>query len=135
MGGFRLCTHHDARGQLVEPVHNAGALDPADAGQLTLTVMQKRIDERARPAARGGMHRHASWLVDHNQVCVLVQDVERDVLWLRRSGNRLWQGERIGLAGANRRARIIRRHAIYGCRTAFLDQRFRPRSRDILKSI
>jgi hypothetical protein len=43
--------------------------------------------------ARGGMHHQARWLVDHDEVLVLKQDIERDVFCLRLSRCRRRQGD------------------------------------------
>ena len=49
-----------------------------------VAVVQQRVDQRAAGVAGRRVHDHARRLVDHDQVGVLVEDVERDVLGLRR---------------------------------------------------
>ena len=51
----------------------------ADAAQIR-DVMEQRVDERARRVAGAGMHDHAGRLVQHGDVGVLVQDLERQRL-------------------------------------------------------
>ena len=46
-------------------------------------MRDQRVDQRAGPVAGGRMHHEALRLVDHDQVVVLVDDIERDVLGLR----------------------------------------------------
>ena len=49
----------------------------------SLAVGEHGVDERGRRVARRRMHRHPGRLVDHEQVAVFVDDVERDRLRLR----------------------------------------------------
>ena len=70
-------------GVLVEAVHDAGALDAADARQIG-AVRQEGVDQRATRVARGRVYRHARGLVDDDQVGVFVDDGEVD--GLRASG-------------------------------------------------
>ena len=74
---------HDARGVLVEPVHDARALDAANAHQAVAAMEEQGVDQRAGRVARGRVHHHADRLVDDDQLVVLVEDVERDVLGVR----------------------------------------------------
>ena len=54
-------------------------------------MMDQRVDQRAGPVAGAGMHDQPGWLVDDDQLGVLVEDVERDVLALRFGWLRLGQ--------------------------------------------
>ena len=76
----RAAHHHQARGVLVEPVHDARA---RQRGGVRVAE-QDAVEQRARPVARGRMHHQAGGLVDHQHVLVLVDDVQRDVLGLER---------------------------------------------------
>ena len=80
-----LRDHHDARRALVEPVHDAGPHLAADAAEV-LDVMEQRVDQRAGRIARGRVHHHAGRLVDDDDVGVLEEDLERQILGLRRRG-------------------------------------------------
>ena len=62
-------------GVLVQPVHDAGSLHPADAGQVG-DGEQQGIDQRAGFVARRGMHHHAAGLVDHRQILVLIEKLD-----------------------------------------------------------
>ena len=73
-----LGRHHQPGGVLVEPVHDAGAADAADAGQACAAMGDQRVDQRAGLVAGGGMHDQALRLVDDDDVVVLVDDIERD---------------------------------------------------------
>ena len=76
--GFR----HDQqpRGVLVDAVHDAGALFPANARQRIAAMRQQRVDQRTRRAARSRMNDHARGLVDHDQVIILMRDDQGDGL-------------------------------------------------------
>ena len=71
--------HHQAAARaFVEPVNDTGARNAADAGELATAVMQKRVDKRVFEIAGSGMHDDAGGFVEHDQVGVLVQNVERN---------------------------------------------------------
>ena len=73
-------------GFLVEPMHDAGARDAADAAELSGAVMQQGVDERAFLVSGGRVHDHAGGLVQHEQIIVFEQDVEGHLLRLRSRG-------------------------------------------------
>jgi hypothetical protein len=79
--------HQQPRGVLVDPVNDPGAELTPDATQI-VHVGQERIDQRARLVTRRGMHHQPGGLVDHDEVCVLVHDGERNRLglYVRRHG-------------------------------------------------
>ena len=64
MGLVGLGHDHQAGGVLVEPVHDARPLDPADAGQARAAMGDQRVDQRAGGVAGGRMHHQALRLVD-----------------------------------------------------------------------
>jgi hypothetical protein len=72
---------------LVDTVYDARSGNAADPRQLTLAVMQQRIDQRSVEIAGGGVNHKARRLVDDNQVIVLVDHDERNILGLRLGGN------------------------------------------------
>ena len=74
-----LCRDHNARGILVEAVHDAGTQRAVDAGEI-LTVPEQRIDQRSRIDARSRVNHHAAGLVDDDDVRILIEHVKRDVL-------------------------------------------------------
>ena len=73
--------HHQARRPAIEPMDDAGPQLAADAAQV-VDLVQQRVDQRAAGVAGGGMHDHAGRLVHHDEVRVLVDDVEVEVLGL-----------------------------------------------------
>ena len=129
MRAVGLGDDHQAGGVLVEPVHDARPLHPADAGKSVPAMGDQRIDQRAGRVAGGGMHHEAGRLVDHDDLAVLIYDVERDVLRLR---HRLASGG--GTLTLMRVARIdaiarIADRAPADRDRAFQNQRFQPRAR------
>ena len=50
---------------------------------MLATVPQQRIDQRSLVVAGAGMHHHVLGLVDHQQMLVLIDDVQRNLLRLR----------------------------------------------------
>ena len=75
MRGIRLGHDHQARGVLVQPVHDPGPQRSADACQI-YAVRQQEIDQRAPAMARSRMHGDAGRLIDDDDRCVLVKDVQ-----------------------------------------------------------
>ena len=78
--GIGFCDNETTGGVLVEAVDDARALDSADAGKFPAAVVEQGIDQSAIGVSRRGMHDHARFLVEHEQVIVFVKDVEWDVL-------------------------------------------------------
>ena len=68
-------------------MHDAGADFAADAGQV-IQVLEQRVDHGAVRISGGGVHHHARGLVNHGQIIVLIEYIQRDVLRLhaRRRG-------------------------------------------------
>ena len=105
------CDHH-ARRILVEPVHDAGAPDPADALEARPAMVDERIDQRARPRARGRVHDHADGLVDDDESVVLIEHVERDILAFGLGVFRLGCNEGDCLAGLDAVFGLARHRAV-----------------------
>ena len=80
VGAVVLRRHQEPGRILVEPVHDARALDAADPGQARAAMGDQRIHQRAGLMARGRMHHEAPWLVDDDDVVILIDDIERDIL-------------------------------------------------------
>ena len=78
-----LRDHHQARGVLVEPVHDPRPPDAADAGQAVAAMGEQRVDQRAALVTCRGMDHEPGRLVDDDEVAVLVDDAERDRLRCR----------------------------------------------------
>jgi hypothetical protein len=105
MGGVVLGRHQATAGIFVQTMNNAGPRDPANAAELPAAVMEQGVDQRVLPVARGRMHHPSRRLVEHQQVVVFVEDVQRQVLGLGERGARLRALEDDGFA----RARVMRR--------------------------
>ena len=86
---------------------DAGPFLAADTAQV-LYVMEQRVDQRAAGMPGGRMHDHASGLVDHDEVAVLIQDPERQRFWRRRRVGRLRCVDFDELAGLDRLIRLRR---------------------------
>ncbi len=67
---------HQAGGVLVQAMNDAGA---RDVDQIRY-VMQQRIEQCAVGVARSGVHDQPGGLVDHQNLIILVNDLERYVL-------------------------------------------------------
>ena len=92
--------HQDhAAGVAVEPVDDARPGRSAAAAQAGAEVKLQGAGQRARPVPARRMHDHARRLVDHHQVLVLVEDLQRDVLRPRRLAGDLRQDDRDPLPG------------------------------------
>ena len=80
-----LGTNHQAACILVQPVHDAGPLDAADARQAALAMMQERVDQGARGVAGPGMYDQPGRFVDDDQIGVLIDHLQGDILglWFR----------------------------------------------------
>ena len=89
MGEVVLGDDHQSGGIFVQPVHDAGAPDAADAGQARAAMGDQRIDQRAGLVPGRGVHHQSPGLVDDNDVVVLVDDIERDILALGLRGGGL----------------------------------------------
>jgi hypothetical protein len=60
--------------------------------------MQERVDQGAAAVARGWVDHHSGWFVQHDEMAIFKQDVERDVLRLKRNRGRRWRREDDSLA-------------------------------------
>ena len=136
LGGERLVRpiglghHHQARRVLVEPVHDAGPLDAADAGERTLAMVQERVDERAGIVAGARVDDEARGLVDHDQLGVLMHDGERNVLRLRAGGDGGRHLDHDRLAGLHL-LRGARHHLAVDADLPGINERFQTAARQI----
>ena len=76
--GFR--DHNQARCVLVEPVDNAWPADTTDPRQTVPAMGNQCIHQSASPIPGRWVNDHAGSLVEHEEVIVLVNDVEGQVL-------------------------------------------------------
>ncbi len=82
MGAVVLGDDQQARRVLVEPVHDAWPPHAADARQAVAAMGDERVDQRAGLVPGRRMDDEPGRLVDHQQVGILVDDVEGNVLAL-----------------------------------------------------
>ena len=85
VGGVGFCDDEASAGFLVEPVDDAGPLDPADHAQAG-AVEKQGVDQSAFRVSGTGMHDQPGRLVQHENRGVFMEDVERDVLRFGFSG-------------------------------------------------
>ena len=88
LGDLRLGHNHDAGGVLVDAVDEQGLDGLAVGGGLSAEVPEQGVDEGAVEVAEGGVDDHAGGLVDHDEVVVLIDDVDGDVLGEERERTR-----------------------------------------------
>src|SRR5256885_12153685 len=90
----------------VQPMNDAGP-QRVTALRERLAAAEKRVDERAARVPCSGVDRHASGLVNNDEVVVFVEDVERDgfgfsferCAWLRLNGDALAATELLARLG------------------------------------
>jgi len=99
VGGVRFRDDKAAGGVLVEAVDDAGALDPADAGELAFAMVQQGVDESAVGVAGRGVDDDAVFLMEDEDVFVFVEDIQRNVLRCGDVRDGLGEGEGDGVAG------------------------------------
>ena len=90
MRGIILRHDHDARGILVQPMHNARPQLAIDAGQIP-AVRHERIHERPARNAGRRMHHHAARLVHDDDVVILIKDIQGKHLRQDLDRNRIGQ--------------------------------------------
>lgn len=83
-----------ARGIFVEPMDDAGPLDAADAGELTLAMVEEGVDEGAIWISGGRVDDEADRLVDDDVLVVFVDDIKGDVLREDLGALGLWNADR-----------------------------------------
>jgi hypothetical protein len=130
MGGIGFRHHQQPRGVFVDAVYDAGTCDAPDAGQLPRAVVQQRIDQGSVEIACCRVHHKARWLVDHDQVRVLVNDSKRNILRRSLGVHRLGQGNGEGLTGCDLGRWIPHRHAAFAGDMTFEYQRLKPLARE-----
>ena len=73
----RLC----ARGErLALLMNNAGTMLAVNAGKAFTAVKHKRIHKRAGPVSDCRMHDHAARFIHHNDILILIDDIEWNIL-------------------------------------------------------
>ena len=126
MAAVVLGHHQQPGGVLVQPVNDARTRLAADARQRP-AVKQQRVDQRAAGMPGRRMDHQASRLVDHQQVVVFVQDVERQGFGGKLGRTRRRDVQRNGFAPAH--PVIGGQRAAGGGRPALLDEPLDLRAR------
>ena len=79
---YVIPSHDEAAARfLVETMHDPGPLFPAIPERLAAT-MEERVDERVRLVAGAGMHHQPRRLVEHKQIFVLKENLQRNLFGL-----------------------------------------------------
>jgi hypothetical protein len=125
-----LGDHQQAGSVLVEPVHDARPLDPADAGKAFAAMSDQRVNQGPRFMPRAGMHHQAIRLVDDDQVVVLIDDIKRDILALRLRGDRRRHVDCDRIPATDMISGVADGGVLHG-HLAVEDQRFQPRARQV----
>ena len=78
----RIVFGHDqqAAGVLIDPMHDAGTANSTDPGQAIAAMGQQSIDEGAVVMTGGRMDNQTSRFVKHENVRILVANIEGDCL-------------------------------------------------------
>ena len=79
MGMVVFCHDQTPRCILVETMNNSRAFAPALLREL-LAVMEESIHDRSGPVPCGRMNHHSGRLVNHQDVRVFVQNIQRQIL-------------------------------------------------------
>lgn len=111
MRAITLGGQHHARCILVEPVHNARTHHPADPRQAGAAMRNQRVDQRAIGLARGRMNNKARRFVDDDQMRIFKQDIQWNILSLRRRIAHRWQDQPVFNIGAHGGGRVDLRGA------------------------
>ena len=107
MRAIGLGNHQEAGRVLVETVHDPGPHDATDAGEARPAMGDEGVDQGARRVAGPGMYDETFWLVDDDEVRILVHDGERHRLSRRLGGLGRWYVQRIGFAGLHPAAHVL----------------------------
>ena len=66
-------------GVFVDAMNNAGTMLAVNAGKAFTAVKHKRIHKRAGPVSDCRMHDHAARFIHHNDILILIDDIERNI--------------------------------------------------------
>ncbi len=123
-----LCDHQQAGRIAIDAVDDTGALDAANAGQLSLAMVEQGIDERAVWMPRRRMDHQASRFVDDDQMLIFENDIQRNILRLGLIRSRGRDVEQEGKALIFPAGRVPRRFAV-DQQSIFIKQRLNARPR------
>ena len=102
LGVVVFCREHKARGIAIQAMHDAGAVLTLHGTKMIDTaVVDQGVRKRAALVAVGGMAHQPALLGEHNEIVVLIANVERDGLGNHIGGIvRLGQVDRDAVTGA-----------------------------------
>ena len=116
-----LGDHEQARRVLVQPMDNSRPLDAADAREAISAVGDQGVYEGARRVSRRRVNDETRRLVDHDQIVVFIDGVERKIFALDAGYFRFRQTDRVSHAGFDRCPRLPYRRT--GANVAIADER------------
>ena len=93
VGGIVLGDYKETAGILVDTVDYSGADNAVYARKAVSAVVQESVNESPRVVAVSRVYHHALGLVDHKEVVVLIDDIQRDILGNGVHGLRLGNGD------------------------------------------
>ena len=79
VGGVVFAGHQKSRGILVDSVDDSRPELPIDAGKAVPAVEQQGVYQGACAVACRRVHHHALGFIDHDEILILVDDVQGDV--------------------------------------------------------
>ncbi len=100
MGDVVFSDDHAAGGVFIEPMDDAGSHLTADAAKV-VTMMEEGIDEGAVWVPGCGVDDQSGRFIEHEDVFVLKEDLQRDVLGNDGDGRDLWNGDGKGISCAH----------------------------------
>lgn len=113
---------------LVNPVNNPRPAFAADTGQAVGAMSQQRVHQRSRRRARRGMHNHSRRFVDHKQIRVLMDNIQRDIFRPCLDGFGIGQDNAVFLS-LGHPGLAVPRHAFGTTDRAICDQPCKARAR------
>ena len=82
MCGVIFRHNEQTTGILIYTMHNARSMFTVNTRQAVTTVVHQCINQRTIPVASRRMHNHAARLVDHHNIRILINDIQRNILRL-----------------------------------------------------
>src|SRR5664279_2628934 len=77
---FVIFRHYQtAAGFFVETMDDSRAFLAADSGEC-FAMMEQRIDQGVLTMTSSRMNHHSGGLVDHDEICILIKNLERNLL-------------------------------------------------------
>ena len=79
VGSIIFADNDTAGGVLVDAVDDPGTKNAVDPGQTPLAMIHDRVDKGTGVMTGGRVNDHILGLIDHQDVIVLIQDVQRNI--------------------------------------------------------